>query len=194
MWKYDTLPESKRADVGETFIKQKKLVNNIIPEIKGTIDTSIFPITDEIIYEIIHSLHRHRREEYLKGNRLIPEIKIQKKESIQIPDVMMWVKNSMVHCKIFTLVLTYDLIQKRLKRKKMIEHLQLVNNPLVKWFKPKELKLVCNNNLYYSPEDSEMDTESGKGIIVVKDLKWRSSTVSISFFNILLFLLCTNYF
>ena len=89
MWKYDTLPESKRADVGETFIKQKKLVNNIIPEIKGTIDTSIFPITDEIIYEIIHSLHRHRREEYLKGNRLIPEIKIQKKESIQIPDVMM---------------------------------------------------------------------------------------------------------
>jgi len=100
----------------------------------------------------------------------------------------------MVHCKIFTLVLTYDLIQKRLKRKKMIEHLQLVNNPLVKRFKPEELKLVCDNNFYHSPEDSEMDTESEKGIIVVKDLKWRSSTVSISFFNILLFLLCTNYF
>ena len=77
----------------------------------------------------------------------------------------------MVHCKIFTLVLTYDLIQKRLKRKKMIEHLQLVNNPLVKRFKPEELKLVCDNNLYHFSEDLKMDTESRKGIIVVKDLK-----------------------
>lgn len=96
--------------------------------------------------------------------------------------------------KIFALVLTYNLIQKRLKRRKTIKHLQLINNPLIGKFKHEELKLVCDNNLYHSPEDSETDTESGKSIIAVKDLKWRSSTVSVPFFNILLFLICTNYF
>jgi len=68
----------------------------------------------------------------------------------------------------------------------MINHLQFVNNFLIKRFKDEELELVCDDNLYHSPEDSETD-ESGKNIIVVKDLKWRSSTVSISFFNIFLF-------
>lgn len=68
----------------------------------------------------------------------------------------------------------------------MINHLQFVNNPLIKRFKPEELELVCDDNLYHLPKDSETD-ESGKNIIAVKDLKWRSSTVSISFFNIFLF-------
>ena len=79
MRKYDALPESKRANLEETFSKQKELINNAISEIKRTINTSIFPIADEIIYGIIHSLHRHRREEYLKRNRSSTEIKIGRK-------------------------------------------------------------------------------------------------------------------
>jgi hypothetical protein len=72
------LPENKQANVRETFFKQQSLVNNdVIPGIMKSINTNIFPITDGIIYDIIHSLHRHRREEYLKKNRSSPERKIQ---------------------------------------------------------------------------------------------------------------------
>jgi len=44
----------------------------------------------------------------------------------------------------------------------MIKHLELIDNPLIKKFKRKDLKLVCDNNLYHSPEESETDIESGK--------------------------------
>ena len=43
------------------------------------IDNNIFHITSEIIYDIIHSLHRHRREEHLKKDRSLPEKKLQNK-------------------------------------------------------------------------------------------------------------------
>ena len=60
-----------------TFAKQRKRINNdIIPNVMETIDRDIFPISDGIIYDIIHSLHRHRREEYLKKSRPSPEKKI----------------------------------------------------------------------------------------------------------------------
>jgi hypothetical protein len=37
-----------------------------------------------------------------------------------------------------------------------------------------------NENRYHSPEESETDEENdGKRKIAIKDLKWRSSTVSI---------------
>lgn len=52
----------------------------------------------------------------------------------------------------------------------MIKHLQFINNPLIKQFDPKELKLVCDDIHYHSLEDSETD-ESGKSIIAVKDFK-----------------------
>jgi hypothetical protein len=35
----------------------------------GNINTNIFPITDNVIYQIIHALHRHRREEFLKKEK-----------------------------------------------------------------------------------------------------------------------------
>lgn len=63
----------------------------------------------------------------------------------------------------------------------MINHLQLTENSLIKKFKPKDLQLLIDHSVYHSPEDSETDLESEKSIIVVKDLKWRSSTVNISF-------------
>jgi hypothetical protein len=64
----------------------------------------------------------------------------------------------------------------------MLKELELVGNSLIKKFKRKDLQLIINNTAYHSPEESETDPESGESNIVVKDLKWRSSTVSISFY------------
>jgi len=64
----------------QTFVQQReRMINEIIPSIMKNIDNNIFHITSEIIYDIIHSLHRHRREEHLKKDRLSPEKKLQKK-------------------------------------------------------------------------------------------------------------------
>jgi hypothetical protein len=45
----------------------------------NNINSNVFPVTDEIIYSILHSLHRHRREEYLKKDLPRFEKKIQNK-------------------------------------------------------------------------------------------------------------------
>ncbi|CAB4398169.1 unnamed protein product [Rhizophagus irregularis] len=153
---YDALPEKNRIDLRRTFAKQRKRVNNdIIPSIMETINRDKFPISNEITYDIIHSLHRHRREEFLKKSRSSAERKFQRKRKHN---------NSRRH-------------DKRRKRAKMINHLQLTENSLIKKFKPKDLQLLIDHSVYHSPEDSETDLESEKSIIVVKDLKWRSSTL-----------------
>ena len=64
----------------------------------------------------------------------------------------------------------------------MIKYLELVEDPLIKKFKRKDLRLIIDHNAYHLQEDSETDPESGEKNIVIKDLKWRSSTVSISFY------------
>ena len=65
----------------QTFVQQReRMINEIIPSIMKNIDNNIFHITSEIIYDIIHSLHRHRREEHLKKDRSSPEKKLQKKK------------------------------------------------------------------------------------------------------------------
>ena len=77
----------------------------------------------------------------------------------------------------------------------MINHLRLVENPLIKKFKHNDLQLLIDHNIYHSPEDSETDQESGHSNIVVKDLKWRSSTMSISFYLLCFFVVFNlNYF
>ena len=71
----------------------------------------------------------------------------------------------------------------------MIKYLELVEDPLIKKFKRKDLQLIIDHNAYHLQEDSETDPESGEKNIVIKDLKWRSSTVSISFYLLSKFLL-----
>ena len=64
----------------QTFVQQReRMINEIIPSIMKNIDNNIFHITSEIIYDIIHSLHRHRREEHLKKDRSSPKKKLQNK-------------------------------------------------------------------------------------------------------------------
>jgi len=56
--------------LGRTFVQQRDLVNTVIvPTIMGQINIEVFPIVDGIIYDMIHNLHRHRREEFRKESR-----------------------------------------------------------------------------------------------------------------------------
>jgi hypothetical protein len=62
----------------------------------------------------------------------------------------------------------------------MINHLRRVGDPLIRKFNHEHLQPVIDHSAYHSPEISETDEEnpSGKRKIVIRDLKWRSSTVS----------------
>jgi hypothetical protein len=62
----------------------------------------------------------------------------------------------------------------------MIEKLQETKDSLIGKFYEHELGLFKINNRYHSPEDSETNQSSHPGdrIIVIKDLEWRSDTVS----------------
>lgn len=67
-------------DLKRTFVQQRDLVNSsIIPSVMNNINGNIFPVTNEIIYNVLHCLHRHRREEYLKKNLSLIEINFQRK-------------------------------------------------------------------------------------------------------------------
>ncbi|RIA90692.1 hypothetical protein C1645_823070 [Glomus cerebriforme] len=132
-------------------INKQDLVNSfIIPSIMNNINSNVFPITEEIIYGILHSLHRHRCEEYLRKNLLLIKKNFKEQESIRTSD-------------------------KRKKRAKTIKYLQLIKDPLIKKFN--DLQSIIDSNLYHSPEESETDPETEKNKIIVKDLKWRSLTL-----------------
>ena len=67
-------------ELGQTFVQQRELVNSsIISSIMNNINSNVFPVTDEIIYNILHSLHRHRREKYLKEDLPLVQKKFQRK-------------------------------------------------------------------------------------------------------------------
>ena len=63
---------------------------------------------------------------------------------------------------------------------KIIEHLVIINDPLITMFKESKLQPIKESSAYYSPDVSETDEENtaGKRKIVTKDLAWRSATVS----------------
>jgi hypothetical protein len=55
----------------------------------------------------------------------------------------------------------------------------MLKDHLIKRFYEDKLKLILYDNKYHSLKVSEMDEEDKKRKIVIKDLRWRSSTVSI---------------
>ena len=69
----------------------------------------------------------------------------------------------------------------------MIEKLQKMKDQLIRKFSEREIRPFKMDNWYHSPEDSEIDQSNptGRRVIVTRDLKWRSDTVS----NIVLLLL-----
>ena len=77
----------------------------------------------------------------------------------------------------------------------MINHLRMVGDPLIRKFNHEHLQPVIDHSAYHSPEISETDEEnpSGKRKIVIRDLKWRSSTVS-NVLKLITISINTNYF
>ena len=69
-----------------------------------------------------------------------------------------------------------------------MDKLLRLKDPLIKKFYKEELKPLQTDNKYHSPEVSETDNEvPNKRKIAIRNLKWRSSTVSMLFiflFNI----------
>ena len=78
----------------------------------------------------------------------------------------------------------------------MINHLRKVDDPLIRNFNDEHLQPVINHSAYHSPEISETDEEnpSGKRKIVIRDLKWRSSTVSNVLKLLITISINTNHF
>lgn len=69
----------------------------------------------------------------------------------------------------------------------MISHLQVMEDPIVSKFQQSELNPILMENAYHSPEESEEEPDNGKesnnskrgNRIVIRDLQWRSDSVSI---------------
>ncbi|POG61477.1 hypothetical protein GLOIN_2v1486226 [Rhizophagus irregularis DAOM 181602=DAOM 197198] len=68
-----------------------------------------------------------------------------------------------------------EALQKRRNRSKTIVNLKELKDPLIEKFKDEELLPIVSDNGYHSPEFSEDD--DGQNIIVVRNLRWRSSTL-----------------
>jgi hypothetical protein len=63
----------------------------------------------------------------------------------------------------------------------MIAQLKESKDPLIRKFKESELLPIINDTVYHSPELSETDEDvsATKRKLVLKDLEWRSTTVSL---------------
>ncbi|RGB32160.1 hypothetical protein C1646_790926 [Rhizophagus diaphanus] len=64
------IPTEEQLKLDETFNSQQNLVNNtIVPTIIKTLDLDIYPISEAIVYDMIHNRHKHQREEFLKKQK-----------------------------------------------------------------------------------------------------------------------------
>lgn len=69
--------------------------------------------------------------------------------------------------------------QKKRRRSRTISKLREINDPLIGNFKEEELLPITIDNGYHSPEFSEEEEEENKeNKITVRNMWWRSSTVS----------------
>lgn len=66
-----------------------------------------------------------------------------------------------------------------MRRARIIDQLRNEKDGLIKKFSKKELQPIMDDNRYHSQEESETDPDDPDGTrrIVIKDLRWRSSTV-----------------
>ena len=74
------MPANSQLDVNETFESQKEMVTKtIIPALFKVLDTETYPISENVLYEMIHQRHRHQREEMLRK---------KKKSSVQTKEIV----------------------------------------------------------------------------------------------------------
>jgi hypothetical protein len=66
------MPVESRLNLNQTFEAQKTLINNtIVPTVIQALDTNIFPVSEQIIYDLIHNRHKHQREEFIKKQQSV---------------------------------------------------------------------------------------------------------------------------
>jgi hypothetical protein len=62
----ERIPAENQLKLDKTYEQQRDQVNKvIIPTVIDALDQDTFPVVEGIVYEILHKLHRHQREEYL---------------------------------------------------------------------------------------------------------------------------------
>src|SRR3954468_8226807 len=60
------MPTETQLDLEQTFDAQKHIVNNnIVLTVMETLDLKTFPVSEGIVYEIIHNHHKHQCKEHL---------------------------------------------------------------------------------------------------------------------------------
>lgn len=75
------MPANHRLNINETFESQKdSITTKIIPALLKVLNPATYPISEGVLYEMIHQRHRHQREEMIRKNKAEPE---QVKESIR---------------------------------------------------------------------------------------------------------------
>lgn len=66
-WIIDRMPTSSRLNLNHTFESQRQLVNNtIVPAVMQALDIEMFPVSENIVYDMLHIRHKNQREEHLK--------------------------------------------------------------------------------------------------------------------------------
>ena len=59
-----------QLQVDKTFEEQRDLVNSrIVPTVMESLDQITYPVAKNLVYNMIHNYHKHRREEYLLKQR-----------------------------------------------------------------------------------------------------------------------------
>ncbi len=64
------MPQECQLDISKTFVSQKQLVTGtIIPALKRLLDPKIYPIGENVIYQILYRRHRSQRDTYRISNK-----------------------------------------------------------------------------------------------------------------------------
>ncbi|GBB87941.1 hypothetical protein RclHR1_14430006 [Rhizophagus clarus] len=147
-WIIQRLPEN--LDVSKTFEDQKEFVLKImIPSIMNVLSRNTYPVTNNVIYQLIHQRHRHQRENEKDKNKLEEERKKQMKKKHA---------NSRRS-------------EKRKRRTIAINHLRSSKDKLINKFEKNDLKAITSNNAYHSPEISESDEGADENKILQQFLR-----------------------
>ncbi|GBB89687.1 hypothetical protein RclHR1_16480003 [Rhizophagus clarus] len=129
-WNTKQMPPNSQLNINITFKLQKDLVTKmIIPALFKVLDTKAYPISENVLYEIIYQCHYHQRTK-IKLNMSKPR---KQEGSMQI--------------------------LAEVRRANMIVHLQLLDDPVISKLKKSELNPIVMENVYHSPEESEVDPD-----------------------------------
>ncbi|POG58149.1 hypothetical protein GLOIN_2v1790783 [Rhizophagus irregularis DAOM 181602=DAOM 197198] len=84
-WNISRMPKEGRLNPSKTFESQQELVTGtIIPTIKQLIDLTVYPVNENVLYQIIYRRHRSQRDTYRINNKELEGKKRNQKENTKI--------------------------------------------------------------------------------------------------------------